>query len=119
MTIRAIDLQRLVNRYGEPLTLVVNTFGAYNPTTGAYPSTSESIPLIGYMATYDLGEIDGVNVIRGDRKCILGNRDSNGDTISPEPGDQIEGSGDTVTIVSVGKIMSNGVVICYVCQVRE
>jgi len=119
VTIRAIDLQRLVNLYGEPLILVSKSFSAYNPTTGTTETTTENVPFIGYMASYDLGEIDGTNVIRGDRKVILGNKDSAGDLISPEVDDEITGTGDRVSIVSVGKIMSSGVVICYICQVRE
>jgi len=119
VTIRAIDLQRLVNLYGEPLTLVSKSFGAYDPTTGSNTQTTTNVPFIGYMATYDLGDIDGTNIIRGDRKVILGSRDSNGSAISPEVDDEITGTGDRVGIVSVGKIMSSGVVICYICQVRE
>ena len=119
MTIRAIDLQRLANLYGEPLTLVSKSFGAYDPEAGFNTTTTTNIPFIGYMATYDLGEIDGTYITRGDRKVILGSKDSNGDDISPEPGDEVTGTGDRVSIVSVGKIMSSGVVICYICQVRE
>lgn len=119
MTIRAVDLRRLVNQYGEPLTLVSNSFGGYDPSTGTSAITSTEVFFVGYMATYDLGEIDGTNVIRGDRKVILGDVDSNNSPISPEPGDEITGTGDKVTIVSVSKIMSNGAVICHICQVRE
>ena len=119
MTIRAIDLQRLVNLYGEPLTLVSKSFGAYDPETGTNTESSTGVPFIGYMATYDLGEIDGTNVIRGDRKVILGSRDSNGNAISPEVDDEVTGTGDRVSIVSVSKVMSSGVVICHICQVRE
>ena len=119
MTIRAIDLQRLVNLYGEPLTLVSKSFGAYDPNTGSNTQEPQYIPFIGYMAAYDLGDIDGTSIIRGDRKVILGNKDSNGIAISPEVDDEITGTGDRVGIVSVGKIMSSGVVVCYICQVRE
>ena len=121
MTIRAIDLQRLVNLYGEPLRLVKNFFGQYNPQTGQNdpdPNPQE-VDFIGYMAMYDLSDIDNVNILRGDRKLILGSRDSQGDTIDPEIGDEVVGQGDVVSIVSVGKVMSSGVVICYICQVRE
>ena len=119
MTIRAIDLQRLVNLYGEPLTLVSKESYGYDPATGQDSFVATNTPFIGYMATYDLGDIDGTNIIRGDRKVILGSKDSNGNAISPEVDDEITGQGDRVGIVSVGKIMSSGVVVCYICQVRE
>lgn len=119
MTIRARDLQRLVDRFGQPLTLVSRGFGAYDPATGTKPVTEVNTGFTGYFGSYDIQEIDGVNVIRGDRKLILGSTDAEGLPISPEVDDQVDGDGDTVSIVSVGKIMSNGVVVCYICQCRK
>lgn len=118
--IRAADLQRLVNLYGEPLTLQKYDDGPYNPQTGASErDPKDPIHFVGYHATFDLGDLDGENIIRGDRKVILGNTDTNGDPILPENDDEIIGVGDTVSIVSVSKIKSKTDVICYVCQVRE
>jgi hypothetical protein len=37
----------------------------------------------------------------------------------PEPGDQLSGEGDKVSVISVAKIMSGMSAVCYVCQVRE
>lgn len=120
MTIRAIDLQRLVNLYGEPLTLQSYTKGAYNPATLASAKTPDTpVTLIGYNAMYDLGEVDGTNVIRGDRKVIFGNRDTSGNPIDPQVDDEIIGVGDRVTVVSVHKIRCKDKTLCYICQVRE
>ena len=119
MTIRAIDLQRLVNLYGEPLTLVSKTFGPYDASTGTTTSTSTNTPFIGYMASYNLSDIDGTNIIRGDRKLIMGPLSHCGEGIEPEVDDEVTGTGDRVTIVSVAKILSSGAVLAYICQVRE
>lgn len=118
--IRAIDLQRLVNLYGEPLTLVSNSEGTYNPATGENSqSPNPPVSLIGYQATFDLREVDNTNVLRGDRKVIFGNVDSDGNPIDPQIDDEIIGTGDHVSVVAVSKIMVGSVPTCYICQVRE
>lgn len=119
MTIRAVDLQRLVNLYGEPLTLVSKSFGTYDPETGTNTSTASSTQVLGYNASYDLAEVDGTTVIRGDRKVIFGKFAIDGSSISPNVDDEITGQGDRVSIVSVSKIMSGPTVVCFVCQVRK
>lgn len=119
MTIRAIDLQRLVNFYGEPLTLVSKTYYGYDPATGQDSFTTTNVNLVGYQSSFDIMEIDGTNVLRGDRKIIFGNRDSHGNPINPEVDDEVIGTGDRVSIVSVSKIMVGNVPTCYICQVRE
>ena len=119
MPIRAIDLQRLVNLYGEPLVLVSKEAAGYNPATGEDSFTTTNTNLLGYQATFDIREIDGTNVLRGDRKVIFGNRDSSGNLIDPQVDDEIIGTGDRVSIVAVSKIMVGAVPTCYICQVRE
>lgn len=119
MTIRATDVQRLINLFGEPLLLLKKTFGAYNPATGITESTSTTINVIGYQASFDLSDIDGSSVIRGDRKIILSHRDTSGNLIDPDVDDEIDGLGDKVSIVSVSKIMSGSTPLTYICQVRE
>lgn len=119
MTIRAIDLQRLVNLYGEPLTLVSKENYGYDPFTGQDSFVTTNTNLVGYQATFDLREVDGTNVIRGDRKIIFGSIDSAGNSIDPQVDDEVIGTGDHVSIVSVSKIMVGSVPTCYICQVRE
>jgi hypothetical protein len=119
MSIRAVDLQRLINLYGEELTLVGKSFGVYDPTTGTTATTNEETEFLGYNAMYDLGEIDGTTVIRGDRKIILGAFDLDGEPISPNVDDEVTGQGDRVSVVSVSKIMSGSNIICHICQVRK
>jgi hypothetical protein len=77
------------------------------------------VSLVGYNSSFDLGEVDGTNVLRGDRKIIFGNRDSSGNPISPEVDDEITGAGDKVSVVKVSKIKSGTATLCYICQVRE
>ena len=117
--IRSIELQRLVNLYGEPLTLVSKDCGGYNPATGQDTFTETEIDLIGYQASFDIREVDGTNVLRGDRKIIFGSVDSSGNPIDPQIDDEVVGTGDHVSIVAVSKVMVGSVPTCYICQVRE
>jgi len=39
--------------------------------------------------------------------------------VEPDDEDQIIGNGDTVNVISVVTIFSNGVKICFLCDVRE
>jgi hypothetical protein len=120
MTFRSQDLKYLVDTHGKPLTLVVKAEGAYDPGTGILASTSTNYTVQVYFYNYNLGDVDGVNIQRGDRRAVLPLVDTSGDAIpEPDNGDQISGEGDKVTIISVAKIMSGFSPVCYICQVRE
>lgn len=118
---RSVDLLNLLEDFGEDLTLRVKSFGTYNVSTGSVTGTTETTRTVrGYFFNYQLNEIDGDNIVRGDRRLVLPTVDTSNVAI-PEPdiNDEVSGQGDKVTIVSVDKIMSNFSPVCYVCQVRE
>jgi len=117
--IRALDTKFLIEENGEDMVLNQKSFSQYDPSTGEVTSTSNEINIIAYQGSYDLAEVDGTMVIRGDRKVVMPSTDVDGEDFEPDVDDTIEATGDKTTIVSVSKIMSAGIVICYVCQVRE
>jgi len=117
--IRALDTKFLIEENGEDMVLNQKSFSQYDPSTGEVTSTSNEINIIAYQGSYDLAEVDGTMVIRGDRKVVMPSTDVDGEGFEPDVDDTIEATGDKTTIVSVSKIMSAGIVICYVCQVRE
>lgn len=116
--IRAIDVTRLVDLYGEPLRLGSRGYSTYDPIEGEVVISEDVIDFIGYRASYDIAEIDGTNVIRGDRKVIIAPQEG---LIEPQVGDTIDtdSEDDLTSIISVGKIMSGTTVVCYICQVRK
>jgi hypothetical protein len=71
MTFRSQDLKYLVDTHGKPLTLVVKAEGAYDPDTGLLTSTTTDYTVQVYFYNYNLGDVDGVNVQRGDRRAVL------------------------------------------------
>ena len=112
---RAYNLLKLVDRYGQDLTLIKSTTGSYDPATGSATATNDNYIFTGYM--YDVQEgINLTDIRRGSRKCII--PPTNLGTV-PDDGDQISGSGDVVSIRSVITMYSGGTVVCYICEVSE
>ena len=116
---RGYNLLQMVNEFGEPLTLRKRTSGGtYDPITGTLTGVATTdYSFEGYFYNYDQGIIANLDEIRrGTRKCVI---PALGLTVEPDDEDQILGSGDTVSIISVVTIFSNGAKICFLCDVRE
>lgn len=112
---RAYNLLKLVDRYGQDLTLIKSTTGAYDPATGSATATTENYIFTGYM--YDVLEgVEGNDIRRGSRKCVI--PPTSLGTV-PDDGDQISGSGDVVSINRVTTMYSGASVVCYICEVSE
>jgi hypothetical protein len=113
------DLLKLAKDFGETLTLrKKTTSGSYNPATGSVDSAATTdYSFVGYFYNYDNGIAGNLDEIRrGTRKCVI---PALGLAVEPDDEDQIIGNGDTVNIVSVVTIFSNGAAVCYLCDVRS
>lgn len=121
MTRHAINVRYLVDTHGQPCTYRVKTLGTYDPSTSTVSGGSELTYTVNcHFANYNLEDIDGSNVVLGDRRALLPTVDTFNTAIpSPDIGDEIEGEGDKVSIVAVQVLTSGGSPICYICQVRE
>lgn len=115
MSFRAYDLLKLVKDFGETLTLKqLSTKGTYNTATGTVAGSVETpTAFVGYL--YDYSDFN-TDVIRGTRRCVI---PALGFAPEPSPDDVISGNNDTVKVSRVRTIWSNGVAICYLCDVRE
>jgi hypothetical protein len=116
MSFRSYDLLKLVQNFGETLTLrKLTTSGTYNPANGSVSgSATTDYDFTGYFYSYDTLTND--QILKGSRKCII---PALGFAVEPDEEDLIVGNGDTATIVSVTTIFSNGVAVCYLCHVEE
>jgi len=116
MSFRSYDLLKLVQDYGEALTLrKLTTSGTYNPANGSVSgSATTDYSFTGYFYNYETSIKD--QVLKGSRKCII---PALGFAVEPDEEDVILGNGDTVTITSVTTIFSNGSAVCYLCHVEE
>lgn len=113
-------LLTLVNRFGKSVTLRAVTTGTYNVSTGSVTNTTSDTTVKAYFGNYTLEEMDGSSIVKGDRKVVVNTLDTSNVSITePKVGDLIVGEDDTVSIVSVQKILSGTTPTCYICQVRE
>jgi len=117
---RSQDLKYLIDTHGKPLTFTVKGNPTYDPETGTVSGSDTDYTVQAYFYNYNLSDIDGMNILLGDRRAVMPLIDTLDNPIpEPEPGDKLSGEGDKVSIVSVAKIMSGLSAVCYVCQVRE
>ena len=112
---RAYNLLKLTKRYGSPLTLVKTTIGPYNPDKGSTSNTTENFIFTGYLYNSEEGILLD-DIRRGTSKCVI--PALNLGTV-PDDGDQVIGLGSTKNITRVQTYYSNGVTLCYVCEVAE
>lgn len=121
MIFNSRDLRYLVETHGKTTTLTTKSLGTYDPTTGSVSGgTTATYSVKTYFYNYRLQDIDGQQIVLGDRRAVINLTDTSNVAIpEPEVGDEISGQGDKVSIVSVSKIVSGGTVVCYLAQVRE
>lgn len=120
MPFQARTVRKLLDDLGQQATLKTYTEGTYNPSTGTLTRSNTTYTVKVYPASYKLEDIDGTNVVLGDKKIYLSARDTSFSTIpTPEVGDEIVGLGDAAKIVRVQEIYSQGELMCYICQTRE
>lgn len=115
MSFRSYDLLKLTQDFGEPLTLRTFATGTYQPSSGTVTGqNATNISFIGYM--YNYTNLNPNEVVRGTRKCII---PALGLGVIPEPDDEILGNADKVKVKAVSTVFSNGVAVCYMCEVGE
>jgi hypothetical protein len=121
MSFRSVSLRNMLDRHGSEATLRVNsTAGSYDTTTGTITGgATTDYTVMAHPSDYTLDEMISNSVVKGSRKITLSTLDTCGEAIpAPQVDDTIIGIGDTVSIVRVQTIYSNGAV-CYICHVSE
>jgi hypothetical protein len=118
MSFNASDLLKLVQDFGETLTLrKVTTGGTYNASTGTVSGSSTTdYSFTGYFYNLAEGISDLSQTRRGRRACVI---PAKGLSATPDDEDQILGNGDTVNITTVRTIFSGGQAVCYLCETFE
>ena len=118
MSFNASDLLKLVQDFGETLTLrKVTTGGTYDASTGTVSgSATTDYSFTGYFYNLAEGTSDLTKTRKGSRVCAIA---AKGLSVTPDDEDQILGYGDPVNIQTVRTIRSNGQPVCYLCEVYE
>lgn len=112
---REKDLARLVKEHGESLSLLSSTnSGTYNPATGAVDgSTTAAVTFRGYIFSSDTGITNTSQVVGSERRCFI----PKSQLPNNIPTDKDKISNDEV--LRVRTIKSNGVVMCYICHLKD
>ena len=118
MSFNARDLLKLVQDFGETLTLrKVTTDGTYDAATGTLSgSATTDYSFTGYFYNLAEGTFDLNKTRKGSRVCVVA---AKGLSVTPDDEDQILGYGDPVNIQTVRTIRSKGQPVCYLCEVYE
>jgi hypothetical protein len=118
MSFRSFDLLNLVRDFGSDVILrKTSTAGTYNPATGAVDGAATTdYTVSSYFFNFSVGLPIGDEVRRGSSRCII---PALGLAVVPDDEDTVIGLGNTYEIVSVQTFYSDGLAICYVCEVRD
>jgi hypothetical protein len=118
MSFRSFDLLNLVRDFGSDVTLrKTSTAGAYNPATGTVDgSATTDYTVSSYFFSFSVGLPFGDELRRGSSRCVI---PALGLAVVPDDEDKVIGFGSTYEIVSVQTFYSDGVAICYICEVRD
>jgi hypothetical protein len=118
MSFNARDLLKLVQDFGETLTLrKVTTDGTYDASTGTVGgSATTDYSFTGYYYNLAEGTSDLSQTRKGRRACVI---PAKGLSVVPDDQDQILRTDETVNIMTVKTILSNGQAVCYLCEVME
>lgn len=110
----------LVESKGQEVTLEIPSVGSYEASTGTYSNTSTNYTVLGYMADYNLSEVELGSIVAGDRKLILPTVDTAGNNLpSPIVGTKVTGVDKEVKVVAYRTIYEGTAKACYMCQVRQ
>jgi hypothetical protein len=118
MSFRSADLLKLVQDYGSEVTLRKTTSsGTYDPSTGTLSGVvATDFQVQAYFFNFSVGLPIGDQLVKGVSRCVL---PALGLPVEPDDEDRIIGLGNTYGIVSVQTIYSNGVAVCYICEVQK
>ena len=118
MSFRSFDLLNLVRDFGSDVILrKTSTAGTYNPATGEVDGADTTdYTVSSYFFNFSVGIPLGDEVRRGSSRCII---PALGLAVVPDDEDTVIGLGNTYEIVSVQTFYSNGIAICYICEVRD
>jgi len=111
----------LLSERGSEVTFRRIPKGSYDTTTGTVTSgAAQDETVLVAFKEYNQNQVDGTNVLRGDRIALMSAFKSDGTALTkrPEEGDLFVGVGDKARIISVREYLDNDVVIAYRCQVR-
>lgn len=105
---------KLLTKYGQIVTLSRETVSSYDPVLGV--PTSSTAEYTGYAAMFDyqLSEIDGQTIQRGDARLLL-----QVISIEPKNGDNVTVNGIQYSVINATILAPGGAAVVYELQLRR
>lgn len=107
----------LLTRFGQTITLVNRTTGAYDPVTGDSAETTTSFEAVGALVDFGDTFRPFSNVEQNDRKLIL---DAKNITAEPQIGSEVQTEdGQILVLKELASISPGGIPVAYICRVGK
>lgn len=103
----------LITEFGQVVTVTRNTVVSYDPVTSNTTTSTSTYSAYGVPEEYSNNQVDGVNVLVGDIRLLVG-----GITAEPNIGDVVSLSSIDYRVISVGREVLNGEAVLYYLQLR-
>lgn len=114
------SVYNIIVEFGASLSHIQETPGqGYQAATGTFatPATTTTTAFVGVVTDYDTREIDGTRIRVSDKKVFAEAKSFNDASITPRPGDLIDGIG-SIADDGIKPISPAGTTVAYEFQVR-
>lgn len=107
--------ERLLQRFGEAVTLTYTTDSVIDPATGDVDHEGETVIVTGngYPADYMAKDVDGANILQGDIRLIVEKL-----SVRPQKGWTATVDSKSYRVMDVKTIRKTGVDVITICQLR-
>lgn len=112
------SVKRLLDNFGQNVTVSVWSEGTYNASTGVATPGSSDKTVRGVVLDFKRQEIDGTEVQLGDKKLIAHTKDTSGVSYTPDAHAKVTVSGAVHEVVSVMPLTPAGTDVLYTLQLR-
>jgi hypothetical protein len=104
---------RLIDRFGQPVTLRRQFAGTFNPITGSFSgSTIDEIETVGLLRRFPDDLIDGTRILATDRQLVLA------PDVVPAVGDVAVIGAESLAVEEVETVAPAGVPVVFTARVR-
>lgn len=119
-SLRDADVYDIVLEFGTSLLLIQETPGqGYNAASGTFATlaTTTTTAFKAVVTSYSEREVDGTRIRMSDRKVFAEAKSFNNASVTPRPGDLVDGLGN-IADDGVKPISPGGTTVAYELQVR-
>ena len=111
----AADATEAIREFGQAVAITHYTAGVYDPATGSVSNTETLQNGTAVELDYNVSEIDGVLIQRGDKKLLV----SVSGIVAIEPNDTCSLGAALYIVKNVKPLSPGGIVLLYEVQVRK